>query len=178
MSAQTHSNVYYIAAPMRCRTFLTELKLDSYLPPKMQLWLAASLFVAVLYVLRTLIETIAPQDHLAISLILCFLLVQTWLSFEKTSVKISLPDNRCWLRHHRPGTYQERSLPVSQIHSAKLQYKEFSCPDIQPHARIALITSLGMIPVNEQYQRNPAQLLNACQEINCLLESQPRFFRA
>jgi len=53
MSAQTHSNVYYIAAPMRCRTFLTELKLDSYLPPKMQLWLAASLFVAVLYVLRT-----------------------------------------------------------------------------------------------------------------------------
>jgi hypothetical protein len=178
MSAEHHANIHKFALPMRCRTFLTELKLESHLPPKMQLWLAASLFVAVLYVLRTLIENIAPQDHLAISTVLCLLLTQTWLSFEKTSLKISLPDNRCWLRHHQPGKYNERSLPVSQIHSARLQYQEFSCPDEPAHARITLVTSLGMIPVNEQYQRNPAQLQDACQKINGLLQSQTRFFCA
>lgn len=163
---------------MRCQELLTELRLESQLPPKAHLWLCITLFVAGLYLLRSLLQTIPPEDHVAISLVICFFLTQLWFSLEKTSVKLSLHDNRCWLRHHRLGKYDELSLPVSQIHSAKLEYEAKPASDAAPKARITLITSLGMIPINQQYQGNPARLHYACKQINHFLESQPHFLQA
>ena len=162
----------------RHHDILTELTLQSQLPPRARLWLCITLFLSGMYLFRTLIQTIPPEDHVAIALIICFLLTQFWFSIERTSIKISLPHNRCWLSYHRLGKSHELSLPISQIHSAQLQFEEKPTPGTTPNARITLVTSLGMIPVSQQYQGNPARLHANCEQINCFLESRMRFLEA
>ena len=46
------------------------------------------------------------------------------------------------------------------------------------NTRIVLVTSLGMIPVNEEYQVDAPDLDDACERINAFLASQTKFMRA
>ena len=163
---------------IRRHDILTELTVQSQLPPKARLWLCVTLLLSGMYLCRILMQTIPPEDHVAIALIICFLLTQFWFSIERTSIKISLPHNRCWLSYHRLGKSNELSLPVSQIHSAQLQFEEKPAHGTTPNARIALVTTLGMIPASQQYQGNPVQLHVNCEQINRFLESRMRFLEA
>ena len=45
-------------------------------------------------------------------------------------------------------------------------------------ARLVLVTSLGMIPVNEHFQENPTRMDSACQHINSFLHSQRQYLAA
>lgn len=163
---------------MHCSEHPTDLKLQSSLPKGALVWLGITLFFTSLYVIRASMDVIPPEDHIALSLILCFLLSQLLMNVEQTVLKISLPYNRAWLQHHRFGRRDERSLPVSQIHSARVEYSDTPQNGTPDCARIVLITALGMIPVNEKYQTNPVQLGKNCQQINSFLESQKLFFEA
>lgn len=160
------------------QNLVTELKLESPLPSKSRLWLCITLLLSSLYLYRNHIQTIPPEDHVAIALFVCFLLTQFWISIEKTSIEISLSNNRCWLRYHRLGRSHALSLPASQIHSATLEYEESPTHTTAPNARIALVTSLGMIPVNQDYQENPQRLHDACERINRFLQSQTQLLQA
>ncbi|MFK7859532.1 MAG: hypothetical protein AB8B64_11935 [Granulosicoccus sp.] len=157
---------------------ITEFTMMSPLPGKALVWLYAFFLIASLYIVRALIEDIPPQDHVALSFILCFLLTQVWCRLEQTRLRISLPYNRCWLRHHHLGKYKEQSLPVSQIHSAKLEYDDSQTSSNGGSARIVLVTSLGMIPVSLTYSEKARLLDQSCHHINCFLESQKLYFQA
>jgi len=163
---------------MRCQEYSTELTLASRISPSARLWIGACTLVAGLYILRAILQEIPPQDHVALALILCMLLTQAWLNLKPTVVKINLSQNRCWLKHRNFIRLKERSLPVTQIHSAKLEFQ--SRPDSidGPFARIVLITSLGMIPVNADYQANTGELRGACDRLNRFLESHQRMLSA
>lgn len=163
---------------MRCREYLTELKLESPLPQTAMLWLAVTLLLAALYISRMFVDIIPPEDHVAIALLLCIFLTQVWVNLEQIVVEISLPNNRCWLRHHRMGKLRERSLPVSQIHSARMEYEQTENVTQAQSARIVLVTSLGMIPVSEHYQTDATLLERACGQINSFLQSQQRYLQA
>ena len=156
----------------------TEFNIASPLTRRALGWLYASGLVASLYLIRVLIEEIPPQDHLALSFIVCGLLVQTWFHLEQTCLKISLPYNRCWLRHHHLGKTREQSLPVSQIHSARLEYSDVQQHSDIRYARIVLVTSLGMIPASRNYSDKAWLLDQDCNHINHFLESQKLFFQA
>jgi len=157
---------------------VTQLKLSSPLPRSALAWLAITALIAGLYIWRASIEFIPPEDHVALSIILCCLLTQLWMQVEQTRVTISLPHNRCWLRHHRMGRYTEKSLPVSQIHSARIEHADTPIyGDIYP-ARIVLVTSLGMIPASTYYPDKPRLLYNTCTRINTFLGSNESYFHA
>lgn len=163
---------------MRCKQYLTELKLDLSFPTHALTWLAAASMFGTLYGLRAIHEFIPPEEHVAFTAILCALLSQVLFNLEQTSLTIRLDENRCWLRHYRFGKKRETSIPVSQIHSAKLEYASGGDRDIVHPARIVLITSLGMIPVNEEFQADSLDLDDACRRINGFLASQVRFMLA
>lgn len=163
---------------MRCREYLTELEMESSLPRTAWGWLTLALLLAGMYLLRAMIQDIPPEDHLALSLLLCTFLALVWINLEQTVLKFSLPENRCWLRHHRCGMLKERSLPVSQIHSARVEYQSTSGNADTQLARLVLVTSLGMIPVSEHYQENPALMDGACHQINSFLQSQQLYLTA
>jgi len=157
---------------MVCREYSTELTLASRLSTHACAWLAVCAVVASLYLVRTFIDDVPPQDHVALALILCVLLTQAWISMEQIVVKISLAHNRCWLRQRRFIRQSERSLPATQIHSAKLEYQDNQIEANAPLARIVLITSLGMIPVSSDYRSETRDLLSACERINRFLRTQ------
>ena len=163
---------------MRCREYLTELELESSLPRTAWVWLSVTMLLASLYLLRAMTQDIPPEDHVALSLLLCTFLTLVWLNLKQTVLKFSLPENRCWLRHHRCGTSRELSLPVSQIHSAKAEYQSANGDAQTQLGRIVLITSLGMIPVSEYFEENPTLLDRACQQINRFLQSQEQYLTA
>ena len=163
---------------MRCREYLTELELELSLPRLAWAWLSVSMLIGSLYLIRAITQDIPPEDHVALSLLLCTFLALVWMNLEQTVLKFSLPENRCWLRHHRHGTLKERSLPVSQIHSVKVEYQSASAYPHTQLGRIVLITSLGMIPVSEHFQENPTLLDSACRQINSFLQSQQQFLTA
>lgn len=163
---------------MRCKQYLTELKLDSTIPTGAIIWLAAATMFGSLYAIRAINQFIPPEENLAYSAILCVLLCQALFSLKKTSLTIRLDENRCWLRHYRFGRKHETSIPISHIHSAKLEYAGCSNRHVVHNTRIVLITSLGMIPVNEEYQVHAPDLDDACQRINDFLASQVKFMRA
>jgi len=157
---------------------ITEFKLASPLPGRALAWLYVSILFAGLYGLRALIKDIPPQDHIALSFILCSMLLQAWFYLRQTRLRISLAHNRCWLRHHHLGHFREQSLPVSQIHSAKLEFDQSQKGTDTLSARIVLVTSLGMIPVNQTYSRKAWVLEQACNHINHFLESQNQYLKA
>ena len=163
---------------MRYREYLTELELESSLPRTAWAWLSVTVLLASMYLLRAMTQDIPPEDHVALSLLLCTFLALVWINLEQTVLTFSLPENRCWLRHHRCGTLKERSLPVSAIHSAQVEYRSISENARQQPGRIVLVTSLGMIPVSEHFQENPAPLDRACLQINSFLQSQQQYLAA
>ncbi len=163
---------------MHCRKHSTDLTLQSPLPKVAIVWFGITLFIALLYCIRATIEIIPPQDHFALSIVLCFLLGQVLISMEQTVLKISLPYNRAWLKHHRFCNHHERSLPVSQIHSARLEYSKNPQEGADDCARIVLVTALGMIPVTEEYEKKTVRLRQTCTQINRFLESQTQYFTA
>ncbi|MFK7994267.1 MAG: hypothetical protein AB8B87_09020 [Granulosicoccus sp.] len=148
------------------------------LPRRALAWLTVSILVSGLYMFRVLIEEIPPQDHVALSFIVCFLLTQTALHLEQTRLRISLPHNRCWLRHHHLGKVREQSLPVTQIHSARLEYSDGQQDLESLNARIVLVTSLGMIPVSHKHTHKAWVLDRTCNHINHFLESKQKYFQA
>lgn len=156
----------------------TELNIVSPLTRCALGWLYSSILVACLYAVRVMVEEIPPQDHLALSFILCFLLIQTWFRLDRTRLRISLPHNRCWLHHHHLGLTREQSLPVSQIHSARLEYSDLQKSTDTNYARIVLVTSLGMIPASLNYSDKAWKLDQTCSYINHFLESQRLLFKA
>ncbi|MFK8082046.1 MAG: hypothetical protein AB8B97_17300 [Granulosicoccus sp.] len=163
---------------MHLQDRITEFTMASPLPRQALAWLYASIFFASLYVLRALIEEIPPLDRIALSFILCFLLIQTGFSLRQTRLRISLPHNRCWLRHHHLGQFKEQSLPVSQIHSAKLEFEELQGGTDTRSARIVLVTSLGMIPVDQGFSDKAKLLGLTCENINYFLNSQNEYLQA
>lgn len=134
--------------------------------------------LAGFYLIRAMTQVIPPEDHVALSAILCTFLLLALINLEQTVLKISLSQNRCWLRHHRLGMLKERSLPVSQIHSAKVEYLTAKGDTDMQFARLVLVTSLGMIPVNEHFQEHPTRMDSACQQINSFLHSQRQYLAA
>ncbi len=174
----SQSEPVQVDVTMHCREYPTDLKLHSPLPRIAKIWLGVALFIASLYIVRASIEVIPPEDHFALSVLLCFLLGQVLLSIEQSVLKISLPYNRAWLHHRSFGRYHERSLPVSQIHSARLEFSKKPHDDAPDTARIVLVTALGMIPVSEKYQKNPKHLGTICRQINSFLESQEGLLKA
>lgn len=163
---------------MRLTDNITELRMTLPLPRSTLMWFGISAFFTSLYIIRSSIELIPPQDHVALSLILCFLLGQSWLHLEQTRIRINLPHNRCRVRHHRMGVFSERSLPVSQIHSARVEFDSASAGTASPPARMVLVTSLGMIPASLYYSDKLWHLDKECQLINGFLESSELFFHA
>ncbi len=163
---------------MRCKQYLTELKLNSSIPTGTIIWFAAASLFGSLYGIRAFAEFIPPEEHLAFCAILCVLLSQVLCTLKQTSLTLRLDENRCWLRHYRFGRKHETSIPVSQIHSAKIEYAGCSNRHVVHNTRIVLVTSLGMIPVNEEYQVDAPDLDDACERINAFLASQTKFMRA
>lgn len=163
---------------MHTQHSLTEITIASPLTRHALGWIYTSLMVASAYLVRALIEDIPPQDHLALSIILCFLLIQSWIHLEQTRLRISLPHNRCWLRHRHLGIIKEQSIPVSQIHSARLEYSDAARHAKGQYARIVLVTSLGMIPASLTYSDKPWRLDQTCIHINQFLDSQKQLFQA
>lgn len=67
---------------------------------------------------------------------------------------------------------------MSQIHSAKIEYAGNRDRHDVHNARIVLVTSLGMIAVNEDYLEDAPDLDDACKKINGFLASQAGFMAA
>lgn len=154
------------------------LRMTLPLPASTLIWLGLTIFFASLYLIRVSVDLIPPQDHVALSLILCFLLVQLWLRLEQTRITINLAHGRCRVRHHRMGSYSERSMPVALIHSARLEYNSNSAVTESSPARLVLLTSLGMIPASLYYSNKAWRLDRECQRINHFLKSNERFLHA
>lgn len=163
---------------MRSHASDTELHLNSALPRSAIVSLCVTGGVALLYILRSWLGDIPPEDHVAIALLLCGLLASTWIAFDQIHVTISLSHNRCWVQRHRLGGTTRTSIPVSQIHSAKPEKRPDPLPGKEEEARIVLITSLGMIPVCEHYFHDFPSTREACETINRFLASQKDFLNA
>jgi len=156
----------------------TNLTLHSEINTKTLIWLVAAAGLFILYALRCLMETLPPEDHFSLSLIGCFLLTQALFSLDQTSIKLSLEYNRCWLRHHRFGRTREMSVPVTQIHSARTEVNPAPPIGAAPYSRIVLITSIGMIPLNENYSHRLHNAATTCERINQFLDSRDDFLPA
>ena len=162
---------------MRVATQATELNLSSPLSRSVIVSLAGTGFLALLYIFRSYISDIPPQDHIALSILLCMLLLNTWRMIDLIHVKFSLSHNRCWVSRYRFCTTQRKSVPVSQIHSARLDM----CPNPETPAhssRIVLVTSMGMLPVCDHYFLDVASTKALCLDINNFLASQNDFLAA
>lgn len=163
---------------MRCKAYLTGMTLASPIPKPALIWLGITLALGSLYGFRALLTEIPPQDHVALSLLLCALLTQVGMSLERYMLKLSLTENRCWVSHHRAGSRSVRSLPISVIHSACLEMHQSNRSEHSGLGRIVLITSLGMIPISEKYQANLTLLEKTCQQINDFLATKDRYLYA
>lgn len=163
---------------MRCNAYLTGMTLASPIPKPALIWMGIALGLAGLYALRALLTEIPPQDHVALSLVLCALLLQVGINLERYVLKISLSENRCWVYHHRAGACNVRSLPVSAIHSACLEMQPRNNTLNPELGRLVLITSLGMIPIGEKYLQKSNLLEQTCQQINDFLASRDRYLHA
>lgn len=157
---------------MRMIESATELQLRSALPRAMVFWLAITALVCVLYITRCLHDDVPPQDHVALAFILCFLLTQAWLKLEQNTLRIDLSFNRCWLYQHRFCFSRVQSLPVSQIHSARVENASHTL------SRVVLVTSSGMIPLSEGYSRANSDVIETTEHINRFLQSQCQFLPA
>lgn len=163
---------------MRAYASGTDLQLNSALPRSAQICLGVTGAIASMYLLRSILSDIPPQDHVAISLLLCGLLLIFWALIDQVQVTISLSYNRCWVQRHRFGNTTHTSFPVSQIHSAKAEKHPDPMPGREQESRIVLVTSLGMIPVGDSYSHDWPSTHAACETINHFLASQDDFLNA
>lgn len=160
------------------RNDATELELRAPLPRDSLLWLAVALFIASVYGFRGLVDDIPPQDHVALAMIQIVILTQVWITLEQNILKISLSEKRAWVQHHRMGRRYERSLPLSVIHSARLEYDDQAPTGAKRPARIVLVTSLGMIPMSGKFNSDLDHLQQSLEEINTFLQLQELYFSA
>ncbi|MFK7891709.1 MAG: hypothetical protein AB8B63_12915 [Granulosicoccus sp.] len=157
---------------------VTELKLRAPLPRDSLLWLAAVLLIAVIYGFRGLVDDIPPQDHVALAMILIVMLTQVLITLEQNILIISLSKKRAWVMHHQMGRRYERSLPLSVIHSAQLQFDDKVTAEAGSTARIVLVTSLGMIPMSGKFNSYLNHLQQSSEKINAFLKLQERYLSA
>lgn len=157
---------------MRSQDSITEVHLNSAWTRSamVSVWIAG--VIALHYLLRIVMADIPFQDHVMLLSIIGVLLASAWATIDQVSVRISLAQDCCWVRHHRFGATRQRSIPVTQIHSARTELCPDPEPGIKPKARIVLITSLGKIPVCEPYFLDHMYTQLQCETINQLLGTQ------
>ena len=144
---------------MRAEESATELRLQSGLPKPAALRLGIALGLLMMYAGRAVTETIPPQDHIALSLLICGALISAWTHLDRLYVTFSLTHDRCWMTRRRFVSTSRQSIPVTQIHSARTEPCEADVPSNKPRARVVLLTSMGKIALEERYfadnQRGP-----------------------
>lgn len=138
--------------------------------------------VACLYAVRVLTSEseIPPQDHVALAMIVCFLLSHAWLKMDQTVVHISMAANRCWIRQHRFCRSRLQTFSVSHFHSAKIKKAEtmWASDTEKPRAELVFVTSFGVIQVKENLPRKRADSEDICIVINNFLAGRDRMLAA
>lgn len=157
----------------------TELQLRSPLPWRVMISLMCTGVMGTLYAYRCLVSEIPPQDHVALSLLLCMMLLNSWRMMDTVQIRFSLTKDRCWVRRTRFGHTREHSVPLSQIHSARFTLGPSSTALATAYCgTITLITSLGVIPVFEQQKANMGSMRELCEQINAFLASRNHYLTA
>lgn len=163
---------------MRKRHQKTRLTLSSAISGEAIIWIATTCIFLGLYTLRCALEPITVQFHALLTGIVCFALIQALSALDHTSISMCRSTNRCRLKKHKLGGARERSIPLSQIHSALIETSPATAAVKNPRTRVVLITTLGMIPVNDQYRISRSSALTICGDINHFLKSGKDFLIA